>query len=57
MRPDLVPRPIVRHALIGASTRDAARPAMELLSRVPWDGRKADPTRVSAARFLGTLPG
>jgi len=46
-----------RPALVGLSEERARRPASQVLARVPWDGRKVDPERMSAARFLGALPG
>ncbi len=46
-----------REALIGATRMQAQRAAAEVLARIPWDGRRIDPDRMSAARFLSTLPG
>jgi hypothetical protein len=43
--------------LRGCSEPDAARPARELLGRIPWEQRRPDPERMTAEQFLGSIVG
>lgn len=49
--------PRLRTALRGCSPIDAARPAGQLLSRIPWERRAADPQRLTAEQFLSRVTG
>lgn len=42
-------------ALMGCDRPLAEAPAAEVLARIPWDGVNADPERMTAEQFLGTL--
>ncbi|MEX1364552.1 MAG: hypothetical protein AB1Z98_15605 [Nannocystaceae bacterium] len=48
------PGPEPRRVLRGCSSRDEARPAIEVLSDVPWDGRPKRET-LPAEAFLAAL--
>ncbi len=46
-----------RGALVGATPEQARRAAGEVLARIPWEGRRGDPLKTKAGRFLSQLLG
>lgn len=45
----------VRDAVRGLDARSASRPAIELLSEIPWEGARLDPDKTLAGVFLANL--
>lgn len=45
----------LRPALTGCDADVAQSPVEEVLARIPWDGVRQDPERMTAEQFLGTL--
>lgn len=46
---------VKREVIVGCREADLSAPARDVLSRIPWDGRALEPSRTSAAQFLGAL--
>lgn len=44
-----------RSAVRGLDARAAARPALDVLAEIPWDGARLDPDETLAGVFLANL--